>query len=412
MSEAGANPRRRRRAEHAGVPGDLLPPRGVRRGHHRRRRLRPGRRRVRRLRRRDQRRQDARPQRSRSAPGGEGDLSRDRRHHDHRLRHHRDGDRRHEAGGLRLRHQALQGGRAAPGGGEGPREEAPHPREPQAPDRAAHPAQEPVAGGNQLGDAEGLRSDRPGGRNQDERPDQRRQRHRQGVGGARHPRPERAAGSALRRRQLRRDPRESARIGAVRPREGGLHGCGSEQGRSLRDGRPGDPLPRRGRRAAPTAPGQAAPGDPGQDGPACRRHRRSSRRRAHRGCDEPEAGRRDLLRTLSRRPLLPAQRDPDHAASAPRADGRHPAADAALHREVRRGGGQGGAGHLRCRHGADSRLRLPRKRSGAREHGRTRGGPLPRRRDRARDAPSDHPRSEEGGGREPAPRRAAGISRR
>ena len=51
------------------------------------------------------------------------------------------------------------------------------------------------------------------------RADHRRRRHRQGTAGARDPRGEPAAQSAVRRRQLQRDRGEPARVGAVRPRK-------------------------------------------------------------------------------------------------------------------------------------------------------------------------------------------------
>ena len=51
----------------------------------------------------------------------------------------------------------------------------------------------------------------------------RRNRHREGAGGARHPQPERAARHAAHQGQLRGDPRVAARVRALRPREGRLH---------------------------------------------------------------------------------------------------------------------------------------------------------------------------------------------
>ncbi len=52
----------------------------------------------------------------------------------------------------------------------------------------------------------------------------RRERHRQGSIGARNPRVEPACGQAVRCDQLRRDSRHAAGVGAVRFREGRVHG--------------------------------------------------------------------------------------------------------------------------------------------------------------------------------------------
>ena len=67
--------------------------------------------------------------------------------------------------------------------------------------------------------------------------DRRRVRRRQGADRARHPRPGRAAREALRRGQLRRDPRKSRGVDPVRPREGRLHRRDREAHRQIRRGR-------------------------------------------------------------------------------------------------------------------------------------------------------------------------------
>ena len=76
-------------------------------------------------------------------------------------------------------------------------------------------------------------------------------------------------------RQLRRDPRQSRRIGAVRPREGRLHRRLRPPYRPLRGCRRLDPVPRRGRRAAARHPGQIAARARDRRDPAHRRPRRS-----------------------------------------------------------------------------------------------------------------------------------------
>ena len=72
-------------------------------------------------------------------------------------------------------------------------------------------------------DAGGVPQPAQGRHDVEHRPDHRRDRHRQGTGGARHPQPEPAEARALLRRRLRGADRDAARIGAVRPREGLVH---------------------------------------------------------------------------------------------------------------------------------------------------------------------------------------------
>ena len=77
-----------------------------------------------------------------------------------------------------------------------------------------------------------------------------RQRHRQGAAGPRAARGERPPGRAVRRDQLRGDPREPARKRAVRPREGRVHRGGQDHRGQDRAGRRRHAVPRRGRRHA------------------------------------------------------------------------------------------------------------------------------------------------------------------
>ena len=75
-------------------------------------------------------------------------------------------------------------------------------------------------------------------------------RHRQGDGGARDPHQQRARVAAVRAGQLRGARARRARIGAVRPREGLVHGRDGAPARPLRAGRRRHAVPRRGRRPA------------------------------------------------------------------------------------------------------------------------------------------------------------------
>ena len=79
------------------------------------------------------------------------------------------------------------------------------------------------------------------------------------------PQPWPARQDAVRRGQLRRPQRHLPRLGALRAREGRVHGRQGSQAGSLRDRRPRDDLPRRNRRPQPRAAAQAAQGPGNQD---------------------------------------------------------------------------------------------------------------------------------------------------
>ena len=104
-----------------------------------------------------------------------------------------------------------------------------------------------------------------------------RVRRRQGADRARHPRPGRAARQALRRGQLRRDPRQSRGVDPVRPREGRLHRRDREARRQVRRSLRRHAVPRRGRRIAAGGAGEAAARHPGGRGRAGRRRASPSR---------------------------------------------------------------------------------------------------------------------------------------
>ncbi len=97
-----------------------------------------------------------------------------------------------------------------------------------------------------------------GGAVEEHRAHHRRDRHRQGDGGARDPLPQRAARDAADQGELRRDPRNAARIGAVRPRPRRLHRRDDEQEGQVRARRRRHDLPRRDRHDEPGAAGEAA----------------------------------------------------------------------------------------------------------------------------------------------------------
>ena len=75
----------------------------------------------------------------------------------------------------------------------------------------------------------------------------RRDRHRQGDGGAAHPPPQRAARHAAHQGELRGDSRDAARVGALRPRARRVHRRHDDQARQVRAGRRRLDLPRRDR---------------------------------------------------------------------------------------------------------------------------------------------------------------------
>ena len=86
----------------------------------------------------------------------------------------------------------------------------------------------------------------------------RRVGHRQGAGGPGAPRGVAARRQAVRQGELRRALRDPAGVGALRPREGGLHRRRRAEGGPLRAGRRRHALPRRDRRGLPGAAGEAA----------------------------------------------------------------------------------------------------------------------------------------------------------
>ena len=110
------------------------------------------------------------------------------------------------------------------------------------------------------------------------------------------------AARAVRRRQLRRHPRDAARGRAVRLRARRLHRRAPGQAGTLPVGQRRHHLPRRGRAAAALAPVQAAEGHRGALGAAARQHaQRAPGRLDHRG--DQRGSRRPRCRTAASAPI-------------------------------------------------------------------------------------------------------------
>ena len=162
------------------------------------------------------------------------------RHRD-RVRHRGHRRRGDEVGRVRLPQEALRAGRARAHRRARGRAHAAQARERAAPQRARRRL---LGAGDHrpLGDdaRDGLGAG-AGGAHGRLAPRRGRERHRQGHGGARHPRDVEAGEGRLCRAQHERHPRAARRVGAVRPREGRLH-----RRRRLR-GPASSPRPRAGR---------------------------------------------------------------------------------------------------------------------------------------------------------------------
>ncbi len=149
--------------------------------------------------------------------------------------------------------------------------------------------------------------------------------YRQGTGGAADPRVRAPCRRAVRAGQLRRDPDRADGERAVRPQEGQLHRRRGRQGRPDPQRRRRHAVPRRGGRPAAAHAGEAAARDPGEGRAARRRDARGAGGRAHPVGHAPQARGAGEDRPLSRRPLLPHQRDRAARAGVARAAGRRAA---------------------------------------------------------------------------------------
>ncbi len=160
--------------------------------------------------------------------------------------------------------------------------------------------------------------------------DHRRERHRQGAGGARAARLRQAPERSVRRGQHGGDSARADRERAVRPREGLVHRRDRARRRPLRASASRHPVPRRDRRhaarSADAAPARAAAGRihhrrrPHADPRRCADHRRDPSRPAPAHPSGP----------VPRGLVLSPQRGADPAAAAARAQRGHTGAGAAL----------------------------------------------------------------------------------
>ena len=136
--------------------------------------------------------------------------------------------------------------------------------------------------------------------------------HRQGAHRARAPQPVTTRQAPVRHHQLRRHPREPARVRAVRARARRVHRRGRQRAGAVSVRRPRHALPGRDRRDAAVAAGQAPARPAGAGGRPRRRHPRREDRHPRRRGDQPRPGGGDEGGALPRGSLLPAQRrEPD-----------------------------------------------------------------------------------------------------
>ncbi len=167
-------------------------------------------------------------------------------------------------------------------------------------------------------------ADRAGGADQRLGADHGRERHRQGTRCAPDPPAEQARRRAVRRGELRSDPRGADRVGAVRSREGRLHRRDRAQARQVRAGRPRHDLPRRDRRHVAEDAGEGAARAAGVEVRAGGRHRADRGGRARDRGHQQGTREGDRRGQLPRGPVLPARGDPVPRRAAARAPRGHP----------------------------------------------------------------------------------------
>ena len=195
---------------------------------------------------------------------------------------------------------------------------APPPGERRAPGPAPRPLSLRLGGRPERRDAVGLPDPRARRADEQHRADSRRDRHRQGADRPDHPPQQPPLGSAVRRVQLRRHPGAAGRSRTVRPRQGRVHRRRRRPGRPLRAGPPRHAVHRRSRPDVAGAAVQAAARTAGARNRARRRVTADQVRRPRRGRDQLRSAQDGEGRDVPRGPLLPAQRDSDHAAAAAR----------------------------------------------------------------------------------------------
>ena len=140
-----------------------------------------------------------------------------RSHHDLGPRQHRDRGSRHQTGGVRLPGKAALARTHAHRPEERHRRQASAQRKPRIQEAVPGPQRDRR---RQHPDEGAAAADRADGADQRTRADLRRVRHRQGTGGARHPRAEPAQGRDVRRGELRRHSGRPDRERAVRASRG------------------------------------------------------------------------------------------------------------------------------------------------------------------------------------------------
>jgi CheY-like chemotaxis protein len=133
-----------------------------------------------------------------------------------------------------------------------------------------------------------------------------------------------------------RGRRRSARVGAVRPREGRLHRRGQPARRQVRARRRRHADARRDRRDEAANAGQAAARPAGRRVQPSRQQQARVGRRARGGRHEPRSREHADAVGVPRRPVLPAEGDRDLRAAAAGTRRRNPAADRVLHGEFTR----------------------------------------------------------------------------
>ena len=157
-------------------------------------------------------------------------------------------------------------------------------------------------------DAAGVRPDHPGGAEPLHDPDPGRERHRQGAGRPRDSHELAARGPVVRHRQLRQPAARSARVDALRPRQGRLHRRRLPEEGAVRSRRQGQHLLRRDRQHPARDAGQAAARHAGARVHAARRRGDDQGRRADHRRDQRRPAPDDGGGPVPRGPVLPAAR--------------------------------------------------------------------------------------------------------
>ena len=181
-------------------------------------------------------------------------------------------------------------------------------------DRALWPARRPLAG-----NAARVPADLARGAHRGHRVHPRRERHRQGTGGARGARHEPPARAAVPCGELRRAVAQPDRKRNLRPRVRQLHRRRTPAPGLLRTRARRHAVPGRGDRDAAGAAGEAAAGAGDRHLHARGLHAGAADRCARDRGNQPRCGRGGGERPHARRPALPAQRIPHRLAAAARA---------------------------------------------------------------------------------------------